>query len=270
MISSPAGSTALSEQVLDPIRRQTSGHAATHALIALPALTSLPAPATPGPGSPPPSVPHSLPFMGVGPELVEVTGPESVGGPCRTTSPQHPTNAGSPWILRSHCHFSSLTSRYPVAGLSRSCRRDAFAYRHTGALILASMNAPAPGDSETPTGGLEPMRVVEDPLNRETIDAITQLIVERFQPEQIILFGSVARGEEDDNSDLDLMVVLRHNDEQGRDGYAIRLAIAENFVLPVDILIRSADVLARYRQDPNSMLSRMLEDSEVLYDRPAA
>lgn len=131
------------------------------------------------------------------------------------------------------------------------------------------MNAPAPGDAE-PNADLEPMRVVEDPLNRETIQAITDLIVERFQPEQIILFGSVARGEENEHSDLDLMVVLRHNDEQGRDGYAIRLAIAQNFVLPVDILIRSADLLARYRQDPNSMLSRMLEDSEVLYDRQAA
>ena len=114
------------------------------------------------------------------------------------------------------------------------------------------------------------MRVVEDPLNRETIQAITQLIVERFQPEQVILFGSCARGEEDENSDLNLMVVLRHNDEQGRDGYAIRLAIAENFVLPVDVLIRSDDVIARYRKDANSMISRMLEDSEVLYDRLAA
>ncbi len=114
------------------------------------------------------------------------------------------------------------------------------------------------------------MPIVEDPLNRDTIQAITELIVERFQPEQIILFGSVARGEDDENSDLDLMIVLRHNDEEGRDGYAIRLAIAENFVLPVDILIRSADVLARYRQNPNSMLSRMLEDSEVLYERQAA
>ena len=114
------------------------------------------------------------------------------------------------------------------------------------------------------------MRVVEDPLNRETIEAITQLIVERFQPEQIILFGSVARGQDHDHSDLDLMVVLRHNDDQGRDGYAIRLAVAENFVLPVDILIRSADVLARYRRNPNSMLSRMLQDSEILYDRRTA
>ncbi len=125
-------------------------------------------------------------------------------------------------------------------------------------------------DANAQAAAQSPMPIVEDPLNRETIQAITQLIVERFQPEQVILFGSVARGEEDENSDLDLMVVLGHNDEEGRDGYAIRLAIAENFVLPVDVMIRSADVLARYRQNPNSMLSRMLEDSEVLYDRPAA
>ena len=114
------------------------------------------------------------------------------------------------------------------------------------------------------------MRIVEDPLNRDTIQAITQLIVERFEPEQIIMFGSCARGDTDENSDLDLLVVLRHNDEQGREGHGIRLAIAESFLLPVDVLIRSADVIAKYRRDPNSMISRMLEDSEILYDRHAA
>ncbi|MDE2990213.1 MAG: nucleotidyltransferase domain-containing protein [Chloroflexota bacterium] len=114
------------------------------------------------------------------------------------------------------------------------------------------------------------MRIVEDPLNRETIEAVTQLIVARFEPEQVIMFGSCARGDIDENSDLDLLVVLRDNDEQGRQGYGIRLAIAERFLLPVDLLIRSADVIAKYRQDPNSMISRMLEDSEVLYDRHPA
>ena len=114
------------------------------------------------------------------------------------------------------------------------------------------------------------MRVVEDPLNRETIQAITQLIVERFQPEQVILFGSCARGEEDENSDLDLMVVLRPGQEPARQGNPIRRAIAERFVLPVDLLIRSHEAFATYRPNPNSMLSRMLQDSEVLYDRRAA
>ena len=114
------------------------------------------------------------------------------------------------------------------------------------------------------------MRIVEDPLNRETIQAITQLIVERFQPEQIILFGSVARGEEDENSDLDLLVVLRPGVEPPRRGNPIRAAISERFLLPVDLLIRSYETFTTYRPNPNSMLSRMLEDSEVLYDRHSA
>ncbi len=111
------------------------------------------------------------------------------------------------------------------------------------------------------------MRIVEDPLNRETIQAITQLIVERFQPEQVILFGSVARGEEDENSDLDLMVVLRPGEEPPRRGNPIHAAISEQFLLPVDLLIRSYETFTTYRPNPNSMLSRMLQDSEVLYDR---
>ena len=81
------------------------------------------------------------------------------------------------------------------------------------------------------------MRVVEDPLNRDTIQAITQLIVERFEPEQIILFGSYARGEEDENSDLDLLVVLRPGQEPPRPGKPTRRAIADHFELPVDLLM---------------------------------
>lgn len=114
------------------------------------------------------------------------------------------------------------------------------------------------------------MRIVEDPLNRETIEAVTRLIVERFEPEQVIMFGSCARGDTDENSDLDLLVVLPQGVEPPRHGNPIHAAIADHFLLPVDVLIRSADVVAKYRRDPNSMISRMLEDSEVLYDRHAA
>ena len=55
--------------------------------------------------------------------------------------------------------------------------------------------------------------------------------------------------------------------EPPRRGNPIRRAIAERFVLPVDLLIRSHETFATYRPNPNSMLSRMLEDSDVPYDR---
>ena len=110
----------------------------------------------------------------------------------------------------------------------------------------------------------------EAPPNRGTLQSITHPIAERFQPEQVILFGSCARGDEDRNCDLDLLVVLRPGQEPPRCGNRIRRAIAERFVLPVDLLIRSHEAFATYRPNPNSILSRMLEDAEVLYGRRAA
>ena len=53
-------------------------------------------------------------------------------------------------------------------------------------------------------------------------------------------------------------------------GNPIRRAIANHFVLPVDLLIRSYEAFATCRPNPNSMLSRMLQNSEVLYARRAA
>ena len=57
------------------------------------------------------------------------------------------------------------------------------------------------------------MSVVEDPLNRETIEAITQLIVERFHLEQIILFNDYAGGQGSETVNFDLLVVVRCNDQ---------------------------------------------------------
>ena len=45
-------------------------------------------------------------------------------------------------------------------------------------------------------------------IDKATIRAVAQLIAERFDPEQIILFGSHARGNAGSHSDIDLLVVL--------------------------------------------------------------
>ena len=114
------------------------------------------------------------------------------------------------------------------------------------------------------------MNAVEDQIDRATIRAMAQLIVERFDPERIILFGSHARGEGREHSDVDLLVVLRSDAVEPQRGNPIRRAIAEQFVLPVDVMIRSPEVLAVQRNDPYSMIHQVLEEGEVLYERRAA
>ena len=113
------------------------------------------------------------------------------------------------------------------------------------------------------------MATVEARIDKPTIQAVARLIVERFDPELVILFGSHARGQGGKHSDVDLLVVMHGEAGEGR-GNPVRRAIAERFVLPVDVIIRSPEALARQRQDPYSVIHRALAEGEVLYERPAA
>ncbi len=112
------------------------------------------------------------------------------------------------------------------------------------------------------------METTENQIGRDTIRAIAKLIVERFDPNQIILFGSHARNEAGKHSDVDLLVVARENaDWQKQRGNPVRRAIAERFVLPVDVIIRSPASVARQRDDPHSLINTILNEGEVLYER---
>lgn len=107
-------------------------------------------------------------------------------------------------------------------------------------------------------------------IDRTTVQAITRLIVERFDPEKVILFGSHARGESGLHSDLDLLVVLRVDASQPWHGNPIRRAIAERFVLPVDVVVRPPELLAEHGSRPQSTLYKILAEGKVLYERNAA
>ena len=62
------------------------------------------------------------------------------------------------------------------------------------------------------------MTYVTDPAERERIiRGMVDRIVDHCDPEQVILFGSHARGTADEQSDVDLLVILReppHNKRQ--------------------------------------------------------
>ncbi len=114
------------------------------------------------------------------------------------------------------------------------------------------------------------MQVSETPIDKATIRAVAQLIAERFDPEQIILFGSHARGNAGSHSDIDLLVVLKSLDDWPKRDNPIRAAIAEHFILPVDVLVTTPERLARQRENPYSFVNTALESERILYERPAS
>ena len=105
-------------------------------------------------------------------------------------------------------------------------------------------------------------------------DAILQqmvkAIVEEVDPEQVILFGSRARGDDREHSDVDLVVVESEPFGPGRSrhGEMVKLyhALAE-FRVPADVLVYSQDDVAYWRDSLNHVLARALREGKVLYER---
>ena len=109
-------------------------------------------------------------------------------------------------------------------------------------------------------------RVSDDLLNR-----MVQAIVDEVDPEQVILFGSRARGDERENSDIDLVVVEAEpfGPERSRHREMVRLyhAVA-GFPVPTDVLVYSHEDVDYWRNSLNHVLARALREGKVLYERP--
>ena len=102
------------------------------------------------------------------------------------------------------------------------------------------------------------------------LDRMVQAIVDEVDPEQVILFGSRGRGEERENSDVDLIVVEAEPFGPGRSRHKelVRLYHAlAGFHVPADVLVYSHDDVAYWRDSLNHVLARALREGRVLYER---
>ena len=109
------------------------------------------------------------------------------------------------------------------------------------------------------------------PVTDALLDQMVQAIVAEVDPEQVILFGSRARGDAREDSDVDLVVVEAEpfGPERSRRRELVRLyhALVE-FPVSADILVYSHDDVDYWRDSLNHVLARALREGKVLYERP--
>lgn len=99
------------------------------------------------------------------------------------------------------------------------------------------------------------------------LEAITEKIVEEFQPEKIILFGSLAWGEPGPESDADLLIVKRTPKSTRDVATEIRRALWGSSV-PMDILVYTPEQLEqRIAVDRNLFLEDIVKNGVTLYER---
>ena len=104
------------------------------------------------------------------------------------------------------------------------------------------------------------------PIPMKTIRRIAQHIAERFDPEQIILFGSHAYGKPTGDSDVDLLVVM----DTPKDELEAMVEIAKSLPIltfGVDVIVRSRRTLERRKELGDWFLREVTEKGKVLYER---
>ncbi len=107
-----------------------------------------------------------------------------------------------------------------------------------------------------------------DPEVDSALQGAVERIVAGFAPLRIVLFGSQAKGTADEESDVDLLVVLPHVDDMLREAAAIRSAVG-TIGRGVDVVPTDLERVAAAWARGESVITNALRTGVTLYDRTA-
>ncbi len=108
----------------------------------------------------------------------------------------------------------------------------------------------------------ESLEKIDEVLVKEIVKRILRVT----QPEKIILFGSYARGEADENSDVDILIIQDSNLPRYKRSTPIRLALMGLFPSK-DILVYTPKEVEEWKSASTSFIASVLREGKILYER---
>ena len=103
-------------------------------------------------------------------------------------------------------------------------------------------------------------------IDQNTIEEIIRRIVDVATPDRIVLFGSAARGEAAEKSDLDLLVIKRgvfHRRRLAQDIYVRLIGIP----VPVDVLVFTPEDIDALKDSIGTIVPSALKEGIEIYAR---
>ena len=101
-------------------------------------------------------------------------------------------------------------------------------------------------------------------IENSQILSVAEKIAAQFHPERIILFGSYAYGTPNEDSDVDLLVVMPFEGRRAKQAIEIRSAIRAEF--PVDLIPITPERLKYRLEIEDFFLREIVEKGKVLYE----
>ena len=100
----------------------------------------------------------------------------------------------------------------------------------------------------------------------QAIELMVRRLVERFDPDQIILFGSHAHGTAGPDSDVDLLVVLPVSGSKRNKQVEMRVVL-HDIRLPKDIIVVTPEEVVKRRDLVGTIIRPALLEGKTLYVR---
>ena len=96
---------------------------------------------------------------------------------------------------------------------------------------------------------------------------LRRAIAEEFRPQKIVLFGSYAYGTPNEDSDVDLLVIMPTRNQHDQ---AVRIQYRLTAPFPLDLIVRRPEQACAGLAEDESFLTTILSHGKVLYDEDDA
>jgi predicted nucleotidyltransferase len=104
-------------------------------------------------------------------------------------------------------------------------------------------------------------------INVPKLDTIISIIVSIASPDQIILFGSYARGDNTPKSDIDLLILKKGlKDIHDLVGSIYRAFLDNKIGIPVDVLAIDYDRYLEINNDIGYVYRTIKKEGKIIYD----
>ncbi|MDQ7029669.1 MAG: nucleotidyltransferase domain-containing protein [Ardenticatenia bacterium] len=101
----------------------------------------------------------------------------------------------------------------------------------------------------------------------DVLEEIVTRLVQGLQPERIYLFGSWARGEASEGSDVDLLVVVSDSDLPRHRREALSYDLLWGLPVPVDVIVLTRAEFERGTRVKTSLPAIVQAEGKLLYGR---
>jgi predicted nucleotidyltransferase len=103
-------------------------------------------------------------------------------------------------------------------------------------------------------------------LSKELINEMTNRLIDALHPLKIYLFGSHAAGKADDDSDVDLLIVIPDTDKSTREIARQGRVSLRGLCFPLDLIVCTQSQIQKWSDVKCTLIYTVIRKGKVLYE----